>query len=219
MENNQQPPKEIKTRHLHAPGSDAIAATAAFLKEGYLVVFPTDTVYGVGGVAFNAAAVANLYRAKQRPLHKSIPILLADLADLQKVARHVPDVAQTYIQQFWPGPLTLIVPKSPALPAIVSQNEGIAVRIPDHDVARRVIRAAGGAVATSSANRSGHPPAQTAEQALAALQGLVAAVLDDGPSPGGVASTVVDCTTTPPEIVRQGPIAAVDLSLANTEAL
>jgi tRNA threonylcarbamoyl adenosine modification protein (Sua5/YciO/YrdC/YwlC family) len=191
------------------PGSIALAAEA--IKQGHLVVFPTDTLYGVGADAFNATAVARLYQVKQRPLEKGIPILLADQKDLAKVAREIPAIAAAYIDHFWPGPLTLIVPKSHLLPTIISPNEGVAVRIPAHDVARTLIKAAGGALAVSSANRSGQKPAQDAAQAWAALGGLVAAIVDDGPSPGDVASTIVDCTGDRPKILREGPIPARDL--------
>ena len=107
---------------------------------------------------------------------------------------------------FWPGPLTLIVPKQKNLPPSLSDSEGIAVRIPDNEVARAVIRAAGGAVATSSANRSGHSPAQTAGQALAELEGNVVIVLDGGPTDQAEPSTIVDCTGKKMRILREGLI-------------
>jgi tRNA threonylcarbamoyl adenosine modification protein (Sua5/YciO/YrdC/YwlC family) len=190
-----------------------VAETAAYLKQGHLVIFPTDTVYGIGADAFNAAAIARLYEAKQRPSAKAIPILLADLSDIERVTQTVPAIAEIYIQQFWPGPLTLIVPKHPDLPANISDNEGIAVRIPACEVARAVIRAAGGAVATSSANLSGQPPAQTAADAISQLGDWITAVLDDGPSPHNIASTILDCTGTTPKLVRQGPIPLEQLAL------
>ena len=180
--------------------------TAVYLQQGHLVVFPTDTVYGIGADAFNEMAITRLYAAKQRPSAKGIPILLADLADIWRVTTTIPPLAEQYMQQFWPGPLTLIVPKHPNLPANISDNDGIAVRIPNCAVARAVIRAAGGAVATSSANLSGQPPAQTTQAAMEQLAGWVTAVLDDGPSPGGIASTIIDCTGTTPRLARQGPI-------------
>lgn len=200
------------TKHLHASAA-AIAETAAYLKQGHLVVFPTDTLYGIGADAFNEAAVARLYQAKQRPHEKAIPILLADLSDIGRVAQTIPAMAEMYIQRFWPGPLTLIVPKHAQLPANISDNNGIAVRIPASEISRAVIRAAGGAVATSSANRSGQPPATTAAQAISQLEGWVTAVLDDGPSPHAIASTIVDCTGLIPKLVRQGPILPEQLAL------
>lgn len=219
MESGRQPPKSIQTRHLYAGDPGAIDEAAKLLRHGHLVVLPTDTVYGIGAAAFNAAAVTRLYQVKQRPHQKGIPILLADFDDLEKVARHVPEIARRYIERFWPGPLTLIVPKRFDLPAAISPNEGIAVRIPDNDVARALIRTAGGAIAVTSANRSGRPPAQTAGQALVELGGWVAAILDDGPSPMSVASTVVSCLGSQPEIVREGPISAENLALTDPNAV
>jgi len=184
----------------------AIVETAAAIKRGELVVFPTDTVYGIGTNAFNEEGILSLYAMKRRPLEKGIPILLADVADLEMVAKDVPRAARELIASFWPGPLTLIVPKLNDLPRVISSNEGIAVRIPNNDTARSVIRTAGGAVATSSANRSGQPPAQTAEQALAQLEGDVVIVLDGGPTGQSVPSTIVDCTGKRMRILRQGAI-------------
>ena len=219
MESGKQPPKSIQTRLLHAGEPRAIEEAAELLRQGHLVVLPTDTLYGIGAAAFNAAAVTSLYQAKQRPHQNGIPILLADFDDLEKVARHVPEIARRYIERFWPGPLTLIVPKRSTLPAVISPNEGVAVRIPNSDVARALIRAAGGALAVTSANRSGHPPAQTARQALVELEGWAAAVLDDGPSPMSVASTVVSCLDSQPKIVREGPFGAEVLALFGQNAV
>jgi L-threonylcarbamoyladenylate synthase len=210
--------KNVETRHLLVSEPGAIAKTAELLKRGHLVVFPTDTLYGLGAIAFNGEAVIRLYQVKGRPLQKGIPVLLADLADLKKVASSVPAAARSLIDRFWPGPLTLVVPKHPDLPAVISPNDGVAVRIPNSEVTRALIRAAGGAVATSSANASGRTPACTAAEALAWLGGHVAAVLDDGPCPEGVASTIVDCRGEVPLIVREGPIPAAALKLSETLA-
>ena len=204
----------METYLLNAQQPDAIPQAAAWLRQGQLVAFPTDTVYGVGVAAFNAAAIKALYQAKQRPDEKGIPILLADPADLDKVTQNVPGMVRRLMARFWPGPLTLIMPRHPDLPANISPNDSIAVRIPDCDVARALIRAVGGAVAATSANQSGQPPAQTGAEALAALDGLVTAVLDDGPTPGGVPSTIITFVDGDLRIIREGPITAADLSLA-----
>ncbi len=196
------------TRHLMASDPLAIVETAAAIKRGELVVFPTDTLYGIGTNAFDEKAILSLYTIKRRPMEKGIPILLADVADLEKVAEALPPAARDLMIHFWPGPLTLIVRKQNNLPRNISDNEGIAVRIPDNEIARAVIRAAGGAVATSSANRSGHAPAQTADQALAELEGDVMIVLDGGPTGQAIPSTIVDCTGKRMRIVRQGAISA-----------
>lgn len=179
---------------------------AAYISSGHLVVIPTDTLYGLGCNAFDDAAIRQLFRVKQRPLHKAIPILLADPSDLHKVVAYVPPIAQNFISQHWPGALTLILPKAPHLPPTLSPDDTVAVRIPDHETARAVIRAAGGALAITSANLSGQAPAQTAGQALACLHGLVTAVLDAGPTTTDLASTVLDCTGREPVVLRQGPV-------------
>jgi L-threonylcarbamoyladenylate synthase len=210
------PPSRIVTRHLKTGDSQAIAETAAAMNKGDLVVFPTDTLYGVGANAFNEQAILRLYAAKGRPLDKGIPILLADMSDIEKVAASVPEPARKLISRFWPGPLTVIVPKKQNLPQAISNNANVAVRIPDCEVARAVIRAAGGAVAASSANRSGREAAQTAAQALAELDGMVAIVLDDGPTGQSSPSTIVDCTGEKLRILRQGALKIHDLALIDS---
>jgi L-threonylcarbamoyladenylate synthase len=207
----------INTQRLRADQPGAIQETAEHLKQGRVVAYPTDTLYGVGVNAFSAEAIEQLYDVKERTLDKGIPILLADLEDLEKVAEAIPPLAQSLIEQYWPGALTLIVPKKSTLPANISPNDGIAVRIPAHNISRALIRAAGGAVATSSANKSGRPPARTAAEAFDALNGLVAAVLDGGPVEVGLASTVLDCMSNPPKVLREGPVTVKNLSRKVTE--
>lgn len=204
---------KLETSLLRAGDAAAVGEAAEWARRGYPVVFPTDTVYGVGVTPFDEAAIERLYALKGRPAEKGIPILLADLAALDGVARAVPPAARALIDHFWPGPLTLIVPRRPELPAVISPDDTIAVRVPAHDVARALIGAAGGALATTSANLSGQAPARSGATAFTALRGRVAAVLDDGPSPVGQASTIVDCTGRRPLILRAGPLSAADLGL------
>lgn len=206
-------PGKLITRVLSAGAPSAVAEAASWLRRGYPVVFPTDTVYGVGVMPFDAAAIEGLYALKGRSAAKGIPVLLGDLEHIDLVAANVPPVARSLVKRFWPGPLTLVVPRRPELPQVISPDSSIAVRLPDHPGARALIRAAGGAVATSSANRSGQEPARNMAEALASLGGYVAVILDGGPSPGGVASTVVDCTGVRPVITRDGPLSAVVLGL------
>jgi len=205
----------MRTEYLYANDSSTIARAAALLKAGHLVVFPTDTLYGIGAAAFDEAAVAALYRVKDRPLEKGIPILLAEREDIYQVARELPRSAQELLDRFWPGALTLIVPRHPNLPPNLSPNDNVAVRVPDDDVARAIIHGAGGALATSSANLSGAPAARDANEALRAFRGLVAAVVDGGPAPSAVASTIVDCTVDPPQLLRQGVLSAEALTSFN----
>lgn len=203
----------MQTRLLRAGDPAAVHEAAAWLRRGFPVVFPTDTVYGIGTTPFEAAAIERLYAVKGRPTSKGIPILLADPAALDTVAERIPPAAHALIARFWPGPLTLIVPRAPHLPDAISPNNNIAVRIPDHEITRALIREAGGAVATTSANLSGQPPFRNGAAALATFSGVIAVVLDDGPSPGEQPSTIVDCTSATPEIVRLGPLSAAELGL------
>jgi L-threonylcarbamoyladenylate synthase len=204
---------ELETRLLRSGDTSSLIEAAAWLRRGFPVVFPTDTVYGVGAIPYEETAIERLYAAKGRPAAKGIPILLADMADLARVAHSVAPLALTLIERFWPGPLTLIVPRRAELPDVISPNDTIAVRIPAHELARELIRQAGGAVATTSANLSGQEAARSGVAAFAALRGRVAAVLDDGPSPGDRASTIIDCTGTRPVLVREGPLSIADLGL------
>ena len=196
----------METRILADDHPGAIQEAAKALAKGLLIVFPTDTLYGVGADLQNPEALMRIYQAKVRPLEKGLPILVAKKDDLNQVVSQIPDDAVPLIEKFWPGPLTLILPKQSDLPAILSPNEGIAVRMPDNDIALKVISAAGGAVAVSSANMSGESPSCNAGQALKALGGLVSLIIDSGTVPIGRASTVVDCLGSPPRLLRQGPI-------------
>ncbi len=211
MESLSRPYPPSHTQLLPADRPGTITEAAAEARAGNLIVIPTDTLYGLAGDAFNAAAVRAIYAAKQRPFNKPIPILLADSHDLDRVVRTVPDVARSFINQFWPGPLTLLLPKHPDLPAEISNNDSVAVRIPDSRVGREIIRAAGGALAVTSANLSGQAPAETAVDALNQLAGWVTAVVDDGPSPHAAASTILDCTGDELKLLREGPISAKSL--------
>jgi len=191
----------------------AIAEAAAILREGGLVVFPTDTVYGVGAYALLPDAIEAIYRAKLRPRDKAIPVLLSQTTEISHVARNIPDIAWAIAERFWPGGLTLVLAKAPHLPDILcAGGESIAVRVPDHAVALALIAALSGPLAATSANLSGDAPATTAAEAAAALGGQVAMILDGGQSPMGVASTVLDLTADPPRILRQGAIPAEALA-------
>lgn len=187
-------------------------AAAALLRAGELVAFPTDTVYGVGAVCWNEQAVARLYTAKLRSPDKAIPILLADAADLELVAEHLPEAGLRLARAFWPGPLTLVVPRASAVPAAVTAGgASVAVRIPNHNLARALIRAAGAPLATTSANLSGQFSSVTADEVAAQLEGRIAMILDGGRCPGGAASTVVDVTGPVPRILRLGPVTEADI--------
>jgi L-threonylcarbamoyladenylate synthase len=195
----------MKTRILSPNSPGAMVLVLQVLRAGGLVAFPTDTVYGVGTLAFDQEAVKSIYVAKERPIEKAIPVLLADAQDLDKVAAEVPALARRLAARFWPGPLTLVVPKGPTLPETISTTDTVGVRVPDNPTARTLLRAAGPMAATS-ANISGGTSPSTAEEVFAQLNGRIELILDGGKTQGGVASTVVDCTKAKPTILRPGPI-------------
>jgi len=201
---------EMKTEVLSASDPNAMRHAADVLRHNGLVAFPTDTVYGVGALAFKAEAVQRLYVVKGRATDKAIAVLVARTADLPKVAQELTPSAQRLARDFWPGPLTLVVPKHPDLPAAVSALPTVGVRFPDHPVARRLLELTG-PLAVTSANRSGEPNALTAEEVLAHLSGRVDLLIDGGRAPGGIPSTVVDCTGLAPVILRQGPVSAAEI--------
>ena len=194
----------MQTITLQVDEPDAIQRAARLLREHKLVAFPTDTVYGLGALAFSADDVAALYRAKERPPEKAIAVLLADQSMVDLVADHVSDVARRLMDRFWPGALTIIVPKRVDLPDSVSGGTTVGLRVPALDATRQLL-ALTGPLAVTSANRSGLASPRTAAEVLEQLDGRIHAVLDGGMT-GGIPSTVVDCSRTPPAIVRTGPI-------------
>lgn len=187
-----------------------IEQALSVLKSGGILAFPTDTVYGLGALAFDNAAIESIYTAKDRPIEKAIPILIGDLSDLDKVAVNIPSMALRFASRFWPGPLTCVVPKKQTLPLAVSATSTVAVRIPNHPDALALLRAAG-PMAVTSANISGQQSPSTAEEVYAQLNGRIPLILDGGKTPGGVPSTLVDCTGSEPVILREGPISLADL--------
>lgn len=190
-----------------------IETAMGILNDGGIVAFPTDTVYGLGALAFDNAAIESIYAAKDRPIEKAIPILIGDMSDLDKIAENIPDMALRFAARFWPGPLTCIVAKKPTLPPAVSATSTVAVRIPDHHDARALLRTAG-PMAVTSANISGEPSPATAQEVYDQLMGRIPLILDGGKTPGGIPSTLVDCTGEKPVILREGPISLDELSSA-----
>lgn len=198
----------MKTRLLRADSPGAVEEAAAALSRGELVAFPTDTVYGL---AAGHDHIRKLFLAKDRPKDKRIPVLLSDAVNLDASAMVTP-AARALAQRFWPGPLSLVL--------VAPRRGTLAFRVPANDVARRLIAASGGGLPVTSANRSGQPDARTAEEVMQQLEGRVALVLDGGPATGGVPSTVVDCTSDPIKILREGAISVgeIEEALANIEA-
>ena len=203
----------MQTILLPAESEEAIPRALEILKHGGLVAFPTDTVYGVGTLAFDAEAVESIYDAKERPVEKAIPILLGGQEDLDKVTGEIPSMATKLAARFWPGPLTLVVPKHPNLPDVVSAIPTVGVRVPDHPVARALLTAAG-PMAVTSANISGQESPRTAEEVSRQLIGRIPLILDGGETLGGIPSTVLNCMGPDPVILREGPIKLKDIQSA-----
>ncbi len=203
----------MTTQVVQAGSAEAIESALNILRQGGLVAFPTDTVYGVGALVFYETAVQAIYEAKGRPEEKAIPVLLGDVADVEKVALGLNEKARRLAERYWPGPLTLVVRKRDLVPAAVSPTDTVGVRIPNHEFTRTLLRAAG-PMAVTSANLSGEPSPCTADEVLAQLAGRIDLVIDGGRTPGGVPSTVVDCTQDDLVILREGPINAEEMRAA-----
>ncbi|HUO53590.1 MAG TPA: L-threonylcarbamoyladenylate synthase [Rhodoblastus sp.] len=200
------------TRFL-APGPGGIAEGAAILRAGGLVAFPTETVYGLGGLASNPRAVAAIYRAKGRP---SFNPLIAHVADVMAARREAlfDSRAELLADAFWPGPLTLVLPVAPGGNVCDLARAGldsVALRIPANALARSIIAAAGGPVAAPSANRSGHVSPATAVHVLADLEGRIDAVINGGACPVGVESTIVSLLDAAPRLLRPGGVPRAEI--------
>ena len=200
----------MKTTIIHSSQPDAIPQALKVLKQGGLVAFPTDTVYGVGANVFSAESIEKLFTAKGRDAAKAIPVLIGDPSQLAQVSSTPGETALRLAMRFWPGPLTLVVARHPSLPAILSPLPTVGVRMPDHAVALAILRQSG-PLAVTSANLSGGPNPSSAEDVLAQLDGRIDLVIDGGLCPGGLPSTVVDCTADDLRILRQGPLTLQDL--------
>lgn len=198
-------------------GRAAIREAARVIRAGGLVAFPTETVYGLGANALDAHAVARIFEAKQRPLNDPLIVHIADLADLTDLAdpTGLTPLVATLTRAFWPGPLTLVLPRGSGVPPIVSAGlDTVAVRMPDHSIAQALICAAGVPIAAPSANRFGHVSPTTAQHVLDDLEGRIDLVLDGGATPIGVESTVLDVTTQPPRILRPGGVTREQIQAA-----
>ena len=183
------------------------------LKHGGLVVFPTDTVYGLAALPVKDEYIERLYVVKGRDSTRAIAILISSPDELDEISNLPNDMAFRLARQFWPGPLTLIVPRHPNLPNSMSPNSTIGVRIPDHDFALKLLSMIG-PLGVTSANISGRENTNTVKEVMNQLKGRVHLVIDGGQTSGGIPSTVVDCTTKEPRILRKGPIDIEEIKLA-----
>jgi len=197
-----------------APAPAALRRAAAVIATGRLVVFPTDTVYGIACRPDDEKAIDAVYEAKGRPRHLPLVLFVASGQDLGRYAAAMTPELERAARQFWPGPLTVVARARPGvLPALASRG-AIGVRVPRHAVALRLVEACGGALATTSANISGRGATNDPQQALEQLRGRIGLLLDAGRAPVGVESTVVDFTTQPPVVLRAGAIGIDELRAA-----
>ena len=186
---------------------EVIRLAATRLADGALVVLPTDTVYGLAANALLPAAITAVYRIKERSSEKPVSLLLADPEDVHRATAEVPPAGWRLAERFWPGGLTIVFEKSPAVPDLLTAGRsGVGLRVPDHPTARAIIRALGAPVTGTSANLSGRPSARTAAEAYAQLGDLVELIVDAGACPGGIESTVIDVTVVPPRVLREGAV-------------
>lgn len=198
------------------PATDpaCIEEAVRLLTLGELICYPTDTVYGAGADATNDAAVRRLYAVKGRPLEKPMPLLIADETAAAWFARVTP-VARTLMRRFWPGGLTIVMRKAEGFSSVALANQDrVALRVPDHDLVREIIRALGEPIVGTSANRAGQRPPRSAPEAAMQLGELVALVIDGGTARGREESTVLDITVDTPRILRMGVVSREDLQEA-----
>jgi L-threonylcarbamoyladenylate synthase len=196
---------EVVRVEAQTPDSAILERAATILRRGGLVAFPTETVYGLGANALDEAAVRRIFEAKGRPSTNPVIVHVASIDDLTQLVREVPTTARMLAKQFWPGPLTLVLPKSDRVPDVVTAGgPTVAVRVPSHPVALALLRVFGLPLAAPSANRSTCLSPTRAEHVLRGLDGRIDLLLDAGPTPGGIESTVLDVSVDPPVLLRPG---------------
>ncbi len=189
------------------------------LQKGGVIAFPTDTVYGLGADALNPAAVERIYKIKNRPRHQGLPLLIADVEQLTTLAEPIPEIARFLAKRFWPGGLTLVLPKRGSVPTYLASGQTIAVRVPNHPVCLALIKGLGKPVTGTSANISGQPAALTAEEVSQQLGRKIDLIINGGKCPGGRESTILDVTRESPIVLRQGIIPAHEIDNAYKEYL
>ncbi len=198
--------------HVHTVLTRSPSKAAGFLSRGQLAAFPTETVYGLGADARNSAAVERIYKAKGRPLDNPLIVHIADESMLRTIVKNVPPSATRLIERFFPGPLTLVLPRGDTVPPVVSAGlNTLAVRMPAHPIAHDLLASCGFPVAAPSANRSGRPSPTTWEAVRDDLDGRIACILQGDRSTLGLESTVVDCTEDVPVLLRHGAVSAEEL--------
>jgi L-threonylcarbamoyladenylate synthase len=189
------------------PDESVMRAAGARVQKGGLVVFPTESFYGLGADALDPAAIARVFEVKGRPDDKPLLVLVDSIDMVTDLAAEIPDGARALMTRHWPGALTLVLRASARVPAGLTGGTGtVGVRLPGHAVARALVAAAGRPVTAPSANPNGASPPRTAGDVRGYFDGRVELIVDGGTTAGGAGSTVVDCTVWPPRILRQGPV-------------
>ena len=195
------------TRNPSVTVSDHIAAGVAVLRDGGIVAYPTDTVYGLGADIECLAAVRRIIELKGRSMDMGLPLLLSDTEDLEQVGGELTETAWLLARRFWPGPLTLVVQRTKLVPDVVTGGrDTVAVRVPDHPVPRALAHSLGRPITGTSANVSGRSPNATAEQVRQQLGAAVDMIVEGGPHPGGQESTILDVSGAVPRILRRGAV-------------
>lgn len=195
----------MKTQVISATHPEAIALACEVIRSGGLIAFPTDTLYGLGCDPHLPTALQQIYAAKGRSASKAIPVLISRADQLESLVSGLPEQSTRLMERWWPGALTLVLPKNPDLPPDLTPYPGLAVRMPDHPIALSLLDQTG-PLAVTSANLSDHENPQDAQGVLAQLDSVVDLIMDGGSLLGGQASTIIDCMASEPKLLREGPI-------------
>lgn len=206
----------METIILPAENPASIQTAMELLQEGEIVAFPTDTVYGLGANAFYSPGIIKLFEAKGRDANKAIAVLIGDISQLELLTEEMNETSKKLAKKFWPGALTLVVPKKKDLPELLTAGNSIGIRIPDHPVALELLRQFG-PIAATSANLSGKTNPHDAKDVLKQLNKRIPLILDGGRCSGGIPSTVIDCTNGEVRILRPGAISQKDIDAALAE--
>lgn len=203
----------METITLPADNPASIQTALELLREGEIIAFPTDTVYGLGANAFYSPGIIKLFEAKGRDANKAIAVLIGDLAQLDLLTENINETGKKLARKFWPGALTIVVPKKKDVPELLTAGNSIGIRMPDHPVALALLKQFG-PIAVTSANLSGKNNPHNAEDVYKQLNKRIPLILDGGSCPGGIPSTVVDCSDNEVHILRPGAISEEEIKAA-----
>ncbi|HNR67177.1 MAG TPA: L-threonylcarbamoyladenylate synthase [bacterium] len=197
----------------YAPEEELIGQASRVLKKGGVIGYPTDTVYGIGCNAFDHKAVNRIYDLKNRDHSKAMILIAADLIQIQDLVKEIPESAQILAENFWPGPLTIVFELSEKFTALTVGNRNtVAIRIPDSLISLSLLKSCGFPIVSTSANRSGQPESVIAEQVLETFGSELDLIIDGGPTPSSLTSTVVDVTRPKPKVLREGAVSILEIN-------